>query len=99
MEPAGWPAHVLSTWEQCFTKGSSGHEDPGLGGSSRDWQQTPPPSLHPLSRLGCLLLRDASDPGFPSFPVIGASHFQAVPGHLFPPLFLNQGGLRLGCWA
>ncbi len=41
--------------------------------------------------LGCLVLNDRSDPGYPSFPVIGAAHMNALPS-LLPDIFLNQGG-------
>lgn len=44
------------------------------------------PSLH------CLVLRDAADPGFPSFPVIRSSHLSIFADRLVPSGFLNQGG-------
>ncbi|KAK9805992.1 hypothetical protein WJX73_001572 [Symbiochloris irregularis] len=41
-----------------------------------------------------LVLCDTADPGFPSFPVIRASHFRHF-ARLLPPEFVNQGGVQL----
>jgi hypothetical protein len=44
-------------------------------------------------QLMVLLLQDAADPGFPSFPVLRVdSHLQLF-GRLLPQYFINQGGL------
>ncbi|KXZ46233.1 hypothetical protein GPECTOR_45g103 [Gonium pectorale] len=55
-----------------------------------------PPSPGWISRrrrpLRCLVLMDAADPGYPSFPVIASEHLQVF-GALFPEdLFVNQMG-------
>uniref|UniRef100_A0A383VE35 Glycosyltransferase 2-like domain-containing protein n=1 Tax=Tetradesmus obliquus TaxID=3088 RepID=A0A383VE35_TETOB len=39
-----------------------------------------------------LLLNDAADPGFPSFPVLRATEHLRLFGRLLPDCFLNQGG-------
>ncbi|GAX81556.1 hypothetical protein CEUSTIGMA_g8984.t1 [Chlamydomonas eustigma] len=41
--------------------------------------------------LMCLLLNDVADPGYPSFPVIRASHM-LIHNSLLPKEFVNQGG-------
>lgn len=42
-------------------------------------------------RLQCLVLRDAAEPGFPSFCVLSAAHLTRFGDHLLPPgVFVNQ---------
>lgn len=43
--------------------------------------------------LGCLLLTDTADPGFPSFPVLRADLHLEVLGRFLPAVFVNQGEL------
>jgi hypothetical protein len=42
-------------------------------------------------QLMLLLLNDAADPGFPSFPVIRAAQHLRLFGKLLPDCFVNQG--------
>lgn len=41
-----------------------------------------------------LLLKDAADPGFPSFPVLRVDKHLELFGHLLPPCFVNQGMIK-----
>jgi hypothetical protein len=49
-----------------------------------------------MSQFGCLVLRDACVPGFPSFPVIGVAHLGAMDGTWLPDFYINQGGFTQG---
>ncbi|PNH10151.1 hypothetical protein TSOC_003167 [Tetrabaena socialis] len=87
--PDGWPETVLRRFAEGQTTGPPPAAESRSYGVSAGKQLLQQRRRHPLR---CLLLRDAADPGYPSFPVVAAEHLEVF-GGMFPPgVFVNQVG-------
>ncbi len=105
--PAGDDTDVSMATTSADTSTSDGHtttsspaSSPGTRGTSTttasSWTAAVQQAFAAHPDLMLLVLHDASDPGFPSFPVLRADrHLAMMGGRLLPECFL-QGGVSQG---